>query len=133
MSTQRLTRSSCRRILADKNGQQKVNLLTKKKKKATRSMMIKTPAILQPKSLSLDDIRRRLHPSVMPARLPCRDAQFENICNFIESTIRDCTSSSIYISGVPGTGKTATVMQVYSVICIYSQIHRQSTICKQTK
>ncbi|KAL7985084.1 hypothetical protein Chor_003654 [Crotalus horridus] len=51
----------------------------------------------------------KLHVSAVPETLPCREKEFQDICNFIESKLLDGTGGCMYISGVPGTGKTATV------------------------
>lgn len=41
--------------------------------------------------------------------LPGRESQMEEILSFVRSKLLDSTSGCMYISGVPGTGKTATV------------------------
>lgn len=62
---------------------------------------------------TLEAVYHRLHTSEIPVRLPCREAEFERICTFIKECIgRDAVSQAMYVSGVPGTGKTATVLQV---------------------
>ena len=50
-------------------------------------------------------------------KLPCRDAQYEQAMEKISKALQ-CTGSggTIYISGVPGTGKTATIMQVHRTL-----------------
>ncbi|XP_042317433.1 origin recognition complex subunit 1 isoform X2 [Sceloporus undulatus] len=58
---------------------------------------------------ALEEARVRLHVSAVPDSLPCREKEFQDICNFIESKLIDGTGGCMYISGVPGTGKTATV------------------------
>uniref|UniRef100_A0A915Q8D4 Origin recognition complex subunit 1 n=1 Tax=Setaria digitata TaxID=48799 RepID=A0A915Q8D4_9BILA len=64
------------------------------------------------RSETLEAVYHRLHTSEIPERLPCREAEFEQICAFIkESITNDAVSQAMYISGVPGTGKTATVLQ----------------------
>ena len=50
--------------------------------------------------------------SAVPDSLPCREVEFDQIRTSVESAIREGTGSCIYISGVPGTGKTATVHEV---------------------
>ncbi|XP_062974400.1 origin recognition complex subunit 1 [Elgaria multicarinata webbii] len=57
----------------------------------------------------LEKARIRLHVSAVPESLPCREKEFQDIYNFIESKLIDGTGGCMYISGVPGTGKTATV------------------------
>ncbi|XP_017335281.1 origin recognition complex subunit 1 isoform X1 [Ictalurus punctatus] len=60
----------------------------------------------------LEEARARLHVSSVPESLPCREQEFQDIYNFVESKIMDGTGGCMYISGVPGTGKTATVQEV---------------------
>ena len=71
--------------------------------------------------------RKRLHVSAVPDSLPCRENEFTDIMGYLESAIEEgtgtciCTrlflsfesdTSPVDISGVPGTGKTATVLEV---------------------
>lgn len=56
--------------------------------------------------------RESLHVSVVPTSLPCRETEFKNIYTFLESKIQDQCGGCMYVSGVPGTGKTATVTRV---------------------
>ncbi|CAO3630027.1 unnamed protein product [Cunninghamella echinulata] len=56
--------------------------------------------------------RERLHVSAVPDSLPCRENEFEEISSYLESALEEGTGTCIYISGVPGTGKTATVLEV---------------------
>lgn len=60
----------------------------------------------------LEEARARLHVSSVPESLPCREQEFQDIFNFVESKVMDGTGGCMYISGVPGTGKTATVHEV---------------------
>ncbi|KAM5266228.1 origin recognition complex subunit 1 [Hipposideros larvatus] len=60
----------------------------------------------------LEEARLRLHVSAVPESLPCREQEFHDIYNFVESKLLDHTGGCMYISGVPGTGKTATVHEV---------------------
>ncbi|XP_077439321.1 origin recognition complex subunit 1 isoform X2 [Vanacampus margaritifer] len=60
----------------------------------------------------LEVARTRLHVSSVPESLPCREQEFQDIYSFVESKIIDGTGGCMYISGVPGTGKTATVHEV---------------------
>ncbi|XP_070195213.1 origin recognition complex subunit 1-like isoform X2 [Littorina saxatilis] len=60
----------------------------------------------------MEEARARLHVSAVPDTLPCREAEFDDIYRFVESKILDGTGGCMYISGVPGTGKTATVREV---------------------
>lgn len=54
----------------------------------------------------------QLHASRIPDQLPCRDSEFSQIFLALESAISTDTGSCIYISGTPGTGKTATIREV---------------------
>ncbi|KAK9766054.1 Origin recognition complex, subunit 1 [Basidiobolus ranarum] len=56
--------------------------------------------------------RQKLHVSSIPDTLPCREDEFCEILAYLESALEDQTGGCIYISGVPGTGKTATVHEV---------------------
>eukprot|EP00892_Ulva_mutabilis_P011095 jgi/Ulvmu1/8358/UM042_0064.1 len=80
--------------------------------------------------------QRMLTLSAQPDKLPCRDAEKERIRNFVLDVLRDPSDGgaggdsgsegeggeggdgfsgaprSLYIAGVPGTGKTASVMEV---------------------
>ncbi|TGZ84781.1 P-loop containing nucleoside triphosphate hydrolase protein, partial [Ascodesmis nigricans] len=56
--------------------------------------------------------RHRLHVSTLPPTLPCREAEFLEVHTHLSAAITAGTGSCIYISGTPGTGKTATVREV---------------------
>ncbi|EJW86258.1 hypothetical protein WUBG_02832 [Wuchereria bancrofti] len=61
---------------------------------------------------TLEAVYRRLHTSEIPEHLPCRESEFDRICAFIKGCVtNDAISQAMYVSGVPGTGKTATVLQ----------------------
>ena len=69
----------------------------------------------QPLPADVDPIteaQRRLHVSAVPSSLPCREEEFAEIFGYVEAKLREGTGGCCYISGVPGTGKTATVMEV---------------------
>ncbi|EEC13090.1 Cdc6 protein, putative [Ixodes scapularis] len=59
---------------------------------------------------------QRLHVSAVPECLPCREQEFADIYSFIDGKLQDGTGGCMYISGVPGTGKTATVHDVIRVL-----------------
>ncbi|XP_069794776.1 origin recognition complex subunit 1 isoform X2 [Narcine bancroftii] len=71
-----------------------------------RSQLAKKPISI------LEEARQRLHVSAVPKSLTCREQEFQDIYNFVESKVIDGTGGCMYISGVPGTGKTATVHEV---------------------
>lgn len=56
--------------------------------------------------------RSTLHVSAVPYALPCRETEFEMVHGHLEAAIVAGTGACIYISGTPGTGKTATVREV---------------------
>lgn len=56
--------------------------------------------------------RSNLHVSAVPTTLPCREDEFASVYAHLEAAILDGTGACIYISGTPGTGKTATVREV---------------------
>lgn len=58
--------------------------------------------------------RANLHVASVPTSLPCREAEFSLVYNHLEAAITDGMGTCIYISGTPGTGKTATVREVVS-------------------
>lgn len=72
----------------------------------------KRKLIIEDPGTPLEIARRRLHVSTVPQSLPCRDNEFQEIFEFLANRIEDETSGCMYISGVPGTGKTATVTRV---------------------
>ena len=55
--------------------------------------------------------RSRLHVAAVPEALPCREQEFSLVYQHLEAAISEGTGSCIYISGTPGTGKTATVRE----------------------
>lgn len=78
---------------------------------ATPQIRSRNLAAQEPASV-LEEVRLRLHVSAVPESLPCREQEFHNIYSFVESKLLDHTGGCMYISGVPGTGKTATVHEV---------------------
>lgn len=56
--------------------------------------------------------RSTLHVSAVPHALPCRETEFDAVSSYLEAAITAGTGACIYISGTPGTGKTATVREV---------------------
>ncbi|KAM3620084.1 uncharacterized protein V6R79_018177 [Siganus canaliculatus] len=79
--------------------------------RATPSIPSRSLPARQPANV-LEEARARLHVSSVPESLPCREQEFQDIYNFVESKVIDGTGGCMYISGVPGTGKTATVHEV---------------------
>lgn len=56
--------------------------------------------------------RSQLHVASVPTTLPCRESEFSLVYSHLEAAITDGSGACIYISGTPGTGKTATVREV---------------------
>ncbi|KAF6204093.1 hypothetical protein GE061_002433 [Apolygus lucorum] len=67
-------------------------------------------------SSALGIARAQLQVSTLPTSLPCREKEFTDIKSFISRKIQDGTGGCMYISGVPGTGKTATVHTVVKTL-----------------
>lgn len=68
----------------------------------------RTPQKIFSKSVK-EIARERLHLSSIPDELPCREEEFSQLFLALESAISAGTGTCIYVSGTPGTGKTATV------------------------
>ncbi|XP_065829540.1 origin recognition complex subunit 1-like isoform X2 [Oscarella lobularis] len=64
----------------------------------------------------LEEAKLKLHASAVPESLPCREREFADVYDFCEERLSSNGSGCMYISGVPGTGKTATVREV--VACL---------------
>ena len=69
--------------------------------------------------------KANLHVSAVPTYLPCREKEYDRILDFLEGAIDEGTGGCIYISGVPGTGKTATVREVLSAL--HKQVEEEVT------
>lgn len=59
-----------------------------------------------------DRAKKLLHVGATPDHLPCREDQYEEIMACVEDAVEEGIGGCVYISGVPGTGKTATVREV---------------------
>ncbi|KAK9456090.1 P-loop containing nucleoside triphosphate hydrolase protein [Dipodascopsis uninucleata] len=77
--------------------------------------VLKTPSALSPLTPH-QSARSRLHGASALEALPCRESEFAEIQTALESAIVEQMGSCIYISGTPGTGKTATVKQVIRLL-----------------
>ncbi|SOV79122.1 origin recognition complex subunit 1 [Plasmodium sp. gorilla clade G3] len=69
-----------------------------------------------------DKAIRMMQLDVVPKYLPCREKEIKEVHGFLESGIKQSGSNQIlYISGMPGTGKTATVYSVIQLLQIKSK------------
>lgn len=66
--------------------------------------------------------RQILHVSATPEWLPCREEEFAELEAALEDSIDESSGCCLYISGVPGTGKTATVHSVIN--CLQTKVNR---------
>eukprot|EP00793_Prasinoderma_coloniale_P005673 PRCOL_00004147-RA len=68
------------------------------------------------KRTPLQRAREMLQLAALPASLPCREKEREAVHSFVKGIVGAGAGAGagrcLYISGVPGTGKTATVMEV---------------------
>ncbi|CAK9824783.1 Origin recognition complex subunit 1 [Anthophora retusa] len=85
----------------------------------TPSLSKRNSILLKP-ATPLQEARSRLHVSAVPKSLACREVEFNNIFTFLRGKLEDKSGGCIYISGVPGTGKTATVNE--AVRCLQKLI-----------
>ena len=95
----------------------------KKKKAVTKKVVVKPKKVMTPRIPSrkiplpevvspLQEAQSRLHVGAVPDSLPCREDEFAEIFSFTEGKIQEGSGGCMYISGLPGTGKTATVKEV---------------------
>ncbi|XP_014496610.1 origin of replication complex subunit 1A [Vigna radiata var. radiata] len=66
------------------------------------------------KQTDLERAKATLLLASLPKSLPCRNKEMEEITTFIKGAISDnqCLGGCLYIHGVPGTGKTMSVLSV---------------------
>ena len=50
--------------------------------------------------------------SAVPDDIPCREVEFYTICDFVKGQLSTGNGGCMFVSGVPGTGKTATIRAV---------------------
>jgi hypothetical protein len=86
-------------------------------RKASKEVKSATKAIGKTVKVNLNqhlfgEARRLLHPSAVPETLSCRTNEFCQILHFVKDALLEGVGGCMYIAGVPGTGKTATVLKV---------------------
>ena len=71
-------------------------------------------SIVTPKPLKnqMEVARQYLRVSSVPDSLPGREGEFSNVYSFLKGKLTTKSGGCMYISGVPGTGKTATSLGV---------------------
>ncbi|KAL7053682.1 hypothetical protein AAHC03_026920 [Spirometra sp. Aus1] len=63
----------------------------------------------------------KLQKSLFSECLPCREREFDAVFEFLIERLQTRTGGCLYISGVPGTGKTATVTAVLNAMTTTSK------------
>jgi len=77
----------------------------------------KRKVVKRAKKLTPNELYQQAHAQLqlcaVPEKLPCREREHKQIKDFIRGSIqKGGTGSGLYISGMPGTGKTATLRQI---------------------
>ena len=57
--------------------------------------------------------------SSLPSSLLCRDDQLSTVREWVEEKVREEVGGALYISGAPGTGKTACVTHLLQQMKVY--------------
>jgi len=89
-----------------------VNRIASKKALTFTPLSLRTLSPAKHLSTPYQIARSRLHVSSVPSSLPCRENEFATVYTHLHDAISNGSGSCIYISGTPGTGKTATVREV---------------------
>lgn len=71
-----------------------------------------------------DNARKALH-STAPTHMPARNEELEQLRSFIGGHLENKTSGTLYISGPPGTGKTAALTKTFAdmKVCKKNIVH----------
>ena len=61
----------------------------------------------------MENAKTHLQLSWVPSHIPCREEEHRQIETYLRNSIKQKGNGSpLYVSGMPGTGKTATVREV---------------------
>ncbi|CAG8464406.1 9190_t:CDS:2 [Ambispora leptoticha] len=92
---------------------------TPRNKRNSSLMKVKTPP-KKKRAVELESplerARKLLHVSAVPESLPCRESETSQILSYVQEAIKEKNGTCIYISGTPGTGKTASVREIIKVL-----------------
>ncbi|KAG0487255.1 hypothetical protein HPP92_009350 [Vanilla planifolia] len=83
------------------------------------------------KPSNMESAKSMLLPTTLPKSLPCRTKEMEEISSFIEGAMcgEQCLGRCLYIHGVPGTGKTMTVLAVLRNLRVEVDAGRMQPYC----
>lgn len=65
--------------------------------------------------------RQALH-STAPINLPGREKELQELENIINTSLKKETSTSLYVSGPPGTGKTACLTNIIQKVSLFYKL-----------
>ena len=69
---------------------------------------------------ALQEAKRSLHNSI-PSTLLCRDEELASLSAFLHTSITSRQPGALYISGAPGTGKTACLTHTMENLKVHTQ------------
>lgn len=76
----------------------------------------------------LEKAKSAFHSS-LPSHLMCRDDEIDRMQLFLHKHVKSNTPGAMYVSGPPGTGKTATLMYLLDQIKVCnSHLHNNSNL-----
>ncbi|KAJ0972020.1 hypothetical protein J5N97_019979 [Dioscorea zingiberensis] len=66
-------------------------------------------------------VMEALHVSSIPDNVVCREDEQKRIADFCKSCIKEKKSGSMYVCGLPGTGKTLSINKVEELLVLWSK------------
>ena len=75
------------------------------------SMGLKSPLRLARQDAACYHKAKQALHTALPEKLVCREKEYKEVNDFLDNHINKKTPGSLYISGAPGTGKTAVLSQ----------------------